>query len=35
VKAQKPVTVTDYNWHMGYINKEDKMANSYSISQET
>jgi hypothetical protein len=31
-KAQKPVTVTDYNWHMDYFDNGDRMANSYSIS---
>jgi len=31
-EAEKPVIVTDYNWHMDYVNKGDRMANSYSIS---
>jgi hypothetical protein len=34
-KAQKPVIVTDYNWYMGYIDKGDRMANSYSSCQRT
>jgi hypothetical protein len=32
-KAQKPINVTHSSWHMGYIDKWGKMANSYSISQ--
>jgi len=35
VKVQKPIIVTDYNWHMGYFDKGDRMANCYSISQRT
>jgi len=31
-KAQKPVIVRDYNWHIGYVNKGERMANSYSVS---
>jgi hypothetical protein len=34
-KAQKHVTAEDYNWHMGYDNKGDRMANSCSSSQRT
>jgi hypothetical protein len=34
-KAQKPVTVKDYNQHMGYIDIGDRMANSHSISWRT
>jgi hypothetical protein len=31
----KPQTVADYNHHMGYVVKGDKMANGYSISCQT
>jgi hypothetical protein len=31
--ALKPAIVEDYNRHMGYADKSDKMANSYSISR--
>jgi hypothetical protein len=31
-KTLKPAIVEDYNRHMGYINKSDRMANSYSIT---
>ena len=34
-KAIKPQIVTDYNQHMGYVDKGDRMANSYSISRCT
>jgi len=34
-KAIKPQTVTDYNHHVGYVDKGDRMANSYSISRHT
>ena len=34
-KAIKPQTVKDYNLHMGYVDKGDRMANSYSISRRT
>jgi hypothetical protein len=27
--------VEDYNWHMGYVDKSDRMGNSYSISRHT
>jgi hypothetical protein len=28
----KPDTVVDYNYHMGYVDKRERMATSYSIS---
>jgi hypothetical protein len=31
----KPQTVQDYNQHMGYVDKGDRMATSYSIQQQT
>jgi hypothetical protein len=34
-KAIKPQIVMDYNRHMGYVDKGDRMANSYSISRRT
>jgi len=34
-KAIKPQIVKDYNHHMGYVDKGDRMANSYSISHRT
>jgi hypothetical protein len=34
-KAQKHVTAKDYTLHMGYTDKRDRMATSYSISQRT
>ena len=34
-KAIKPQTVIDYNHHMRYVDKGDRMANSYSISWRT
>jgi len=34
-KAIKLQIVMDYNHHMGYVNKRNKMANSYSIHQCT
>jgi len=34
-KAIKPQIVMDYNYHMGYVDKGDRMANSYSISCHT
>jgi len=34
-KAIKPQIVMDYNHHMGYVDKGDRMANSYSISRHT
>jgi hypothetical protein len=33
--AIKPAIVADYNAHMGYVDKADRMANSYSISRRT
>jgi hypothetical protein len=30
-KAIKPQIVADYSHHMGYVDKGDRMANSYSI----
>jgi len=34
-KAQKPVIVEDYNWHMGYIDRGDRMANSCAVIRRT
>jgi len=34
-KAIKPQIVADYNRHMGYVVKGDRMANSYSINCRT
>jgi len=34
-KAIKPQIVADYNRHMGYVDKGDGMANSYSINHHT
>jgi hypothetical protein len=34
-KVIKPQIVTDYNHHMGYVDKGDRTANSYSISRHT
>ncbi|KAG8239258.1 hypothetical protein J437_LFUL010648 [Ladona fulva] len=34
-RAIKPAIVEDYNRHMGYVDKSDRMANSYSISRRT
>ena len=31
----KPHIVKRYNWHMGYVDNSDRMANSYSISRHT
>jgi len=33
--AIKPQTVMDCNHHMGYVDKGDRMADSYSISRRT
>jgi hypothetical protein len=33
--ALKPAIVESYNTHMGYVDKSDRMANSYSISRRT
>jgi hypothetical protein len=34
-KGIKPQIVADYNRHMGYVDKGDRMANSYSINRRT
>jgi len=34
-KATKPQIVADYNRHMGYVDKGDRMTNSYSINRCT
>jgi len=34
-KAIKPQIVVDYNCHMGYVDKGDRMENSYSINRHT
>jgi hypothetical protein len=34
-KAINPLIVVDYNRHMGYVDKGDRMTNSYSISRRT
>ena len=34
-RAIKPQIVADYNHHMGYVDKGDRMANSYSINRCT
>ena len=34
-KAVKPQIVMDYSRHMGYVDKGDRKANSYSISRRT
>ena len=31
----KPAIVADYNRHMGYVDKADRMANSYTASRRT
>jgi hypothetical protein len=33
--ALKPTTVESYNTHTGYVDKSDRMANSYSVSRHT
>jgi len=33
--AIKPTIVADYNRHMGYVDKADRMANSYTASRRT
>ncbi|PNF43126.1 hypothetical protein B7P43_G18025 [Cryptotermes secundus] len=33
--ATKPAVVADYNKHMGYVDKADRMANSYGICRRT
>jgi len=34
-KAIKPQIVADYDRHMGYVDKTDRMANSYFINRHT
>jgi hypothetical protein len=34
-KAIKPKIVVDYKRHMGFVDKGDRMANSYSINRRT
>lgn len=34
-KAQKLALVTNYNQHIGYNDDEDRMANTYLLSQRT
>ena len=34
-RAVKPHVIEDYNAHMGYVDKSDRMANSYGISRRT
>jgi len=34
-KAMKPQIVTDYNCHMGFVDKGNRIAKSYSISRDT
>ena len=34
-KAIKPQIVADYNHHMGYVDKGDRMAETYSINRRT
>jgi hypothetical protein len=34
-KAIMPQIVTDYNRHVGYVDKGDRMANSYSMNRRT
>jgi hypothetical protein len=33
--ATRPKIIEDYNRHMGYVDKSDRMSNSYSISRRT
>ena len=33
--AVKPHVIEDYNTHMGYVDKSDRMANSYGIARRT
>jgi hypothetical protein len=33
--AIKPAIVADYNRHVGYVDKTDRMANSYTASRRT
>jgi hypothetical protein len=34
-KAMKPVIIQDYNRHIRYVDKSERMTNSYSISKRT
>ena len=34
-RPMKPHIVERYNWHKGYIDNSDRMANSYSMSRRT
>ena len=34
-RPMKPHIVEQYNWHMGYIENSDRMANGYSMSRRT
>ena len=34
-KAMKSLIVIDYSCHLGYMGKEDRIANSYSICHQT
>jgi hypothetical protein len=34
-KAVKPHVIEDYNAHMGFVDKSDRMVNSYRISGRT
>jgi hypothetical protein len=34
-KAIKPVTVEDYNLHVGHVNKGNRISNGHSISWST
>ena len=33
--AVKPRVIEDYNTHMGYVDKSDRMVNSYGIARRT
>jgi hypothetical protein len=34
-RYRKPAIAKDYSQHMGYVNKGDRTANNYSVSQRT
>jgi hypothetical protein len=34
-RAIKPTVVEDYNTYMGFVDKSDKMVNSYGIARRT
>ena len=34
-RAMKPQIVARYNWHMGYVDISDRMANTYSMCRHT